>query len=165
MSRQHILAVPYPAQGHVIPMLELSQCLVKHGFRVTFVNTEHTHNRIMKNLQEKNSIESENEIHLASVPDGLEPWEDRNNLSKVMEITCKVMSEKLEELIEKINREEDEKIICVIVDGSAGFTIPVAEKLKIRKVAFWPAAVASLALFYNIPKLIDDGITDKDGKS
>ncbi|KAJ0099473.1 hypothetical protein Patl1_21774 [Pistacia atlantica] len=159
MSRPQILAVAYPAQGHVIPLLELSQCLARHGFRVTFVNTEHTHNRVMNDLQEKNSIGGENQIHLASIPDGLEPWEDRNNLSKVMEITRKVMSEKLEELIKKINREEDEKIICVIVDG---ITIPVAEKMKIRKVVFWPAAVATLALFYNIPKLIDDGIIDKD---
>ncbi|XP_031268588.1 UDP-glycosyltransferase 83A1-like [Pistacia vera] len=118
MSRPQILAVAYPAQGHVIPLLELSQCLARHGFR------------------------------------------DRNNLSKVMEITRKVMSEKLEELIKNINIEEDEKIICVIVDG---ITIPVAEKMKIRKVVFWPAAVATLALFYNIPKLIDDGIIDKDG--
>ncbi|XP_031257638.1 UDP-glycosyltransferase 83A1-like [Pistacia vera] len=163
MSCPHILAVPYPAQGHVIPLLELSQCLVKHGCRVTFVNTEHTHNRVMNDLHEKNSIGGENQIHLASIPDGLEPWEDRNNLSKVMEVTRKVMSEKLEELIEKINREKDGKIICVIVDGTAGFTIPVVEKMKIRKVVFWPCAVASLALFYNIPKLIDDGIIDKDG--
>ncbi|XP_044467368.1 UDP-glycosyltransferase 83A1-like [Mangifera indica] len=163
MSRPHILAVPYPAQGHVIPLLELSQYLVKHGFRVTFVNTEHTHNQIMNGLQEKSCIGNENEIRLVSIPDGLESWEDRNDLGKVAGKIIQVMSQKLKELIEKISREEDEKIFCLIVDKWAGFTIPAAEKMKIRKVAFWPAAVATLAVIYNIQKLIDDGIIDTDG--
>ncbi|XP_044467364.1 UDP-glycosyltransferase 83A1-like isoform X2 [Mangifera indica] len=163
MSRPHILAVPYPAQGHVIPLLGLSRHLVKHGCRVTFINTEHTHSRVINGLQEKSCIGDENEIRFLSIPDGLEPREDRNDLSKVYDKIIQVMSEKLQELVEKINREEDEKIFCLILDGCAGFTIPVAEKMKIKKVAFWPPAVASLALFNNIPKLIDDGIIRTDG--
>ncbi|XP_031257640.1 UDP-glycosyltransferase 83A1-like [Pistacia vera] len=163
MSRPHILAVPTPAQGHVIPLLEFSQCLVKHGFRVTFVNTEFIHKRVMDALQEQNYIGDENEIHLATIPDGFEPWEDRSDLGKLCEKTFTVMPGKLEELIEKINREEDEKIICVIADGTAGFPIQVAEKMKIKKAAFWPAAAASLKLLYDTQNLIDDGVIDNEG--
>ncbi|XP_031249154.1 UDP-glycosyltransferase 83A1-like [Pistacia vera] len=160
MSSPHILAIPFPAQGHVIPLLELSLCLVKHGFRVTFVNTDHTHNRVINALPE-NSIGDG--IRLVSIPDGMEPGEDRNDLGKLCAAMPKVMPGKLEELIEEIYRVEEDKLVCVIADGNIGFALEVAEKMKIKKAAFWPAAVATLAFFYNIPKMIDDGIIDSNG--
>ncbi|XP_031282880.1 UDP-glycosyltransferase 83A1-like isoform X2 [Pistacia vera] len=161
MSRQHILAIPFPAQGHVIPLLELSQCLVKHGFRVTFVNTDHNHNRVINALQKSYT---EDEIHLVSIPDGMEPWEDRNDMARLIEAMPKVMPGELEKLIEEIDRVEEEKIVCVIADaGTIGFANRVAEKMKIKKAAFWSLAAASLALLYNVPKMIDEGIIDSDG--
>ncbi|KAM2204305.1 hypothetical protein ACFX1S_023955 [Malus domestica] len=30
MANPHVLVIPYPAQGHVIPLSELSGCLAKH---------------------------------------------------------------------------------------------------------------------------------------
>jgi hypothetical protein len=36
MGNPHVLVMPYPAQGHIIPLLELSQCLVQHGFKITY---------------------------------------------------------------------------------------------------------------------------------
>jgi UDP:flavonoid glycosyltransferase YjiC (YdhE family) len=36
------MVLPFPAQGHVTPLMELSHRLVDNGFEVTFVNTEVT---------------------------------------------------------------------------------------------------------------------------
>uniref|UniRef100_A0A453LUN3 Glycosyltransferase N-terminal domain-containing protein n=3 Tax=Aegilops tauschii subsp. strangulata TaxID=200361 RepID=A0A453LUN3_AEGTS len=36
----HVMVLPFPAQGHVTPLMELSHRLVDHGLRVTFVCTE-----------------------------------------------------------------------------------------------------------------------------
>lgn len=45
----HAVIIPYPAQGHVTPCLQLAKKLVAlHGFRITFVNTTHIHDRFMK---------------------------------------------------------------------------------------------------------------------
>ncbi|KAJ0042061.1 hypothetical protein Pint_19020 [Pistacia integerrima] len=164
MSRPHVLVIPFPAQGHVIPFLELSHCLVKHGLRVTFVNTDHTHKRIIKALQEKKYVGDDEEIGLVSIPDGLEPWEDRNDLGKLCESLVKEMPGKLEELIQEFNnKEEDEKITSVIADVHVGMVLQVVEKLKIKRAAFLSTGVAALALYYRIPKMIDDGIINKDG--
>ncbi|CDP08524.1 unnamed protein product [Coffea canephora] len=46
----HVLAIPYPAQGHVLPLMELALCLVRQGIRVTLVNTEFNHKRVTKSL-------------------------------------------------------------------------------------------------------------------
>uniref|UniRef100_A0A0D3HC78 Uncharacterized protein n=1 Tax=Oryza barthii TaxID=65489 RepID=A0A0D3HC78_9ORYZ len=55
--RAHALILPYPAQGHVIPLMELAYCLIDRGFAVTFVNTEHNHRRVVAILKrKKNSL-------------------------------------------------------------------------------------------------------------
>uniref|UniRef100_A0A0D3FU73 Glycosyltransferase N-terminal domain-containing protein n=1 Tax=Oryza barthii TaxID=65489 RepID=A0A0D3FU73_9ORYZ len=39
-ARPHAVMVPYPAQGHVTPMLTLAKLLYSRGFHVTFVNND-----------------------------------------------------------------------------------------------------------------------------
>ncbi|KAM5581224.1 UDP-glycosyltransferase 83A1-like [Rosa sericea] len=164
MSKPHIIAIPYPAQGHVIPLMELSQCLVNEGFKVTFVNTDFNHKRVMNSLAAE-THKRDDQIRLVSIPDGLEPWEDRNELGQLCEAILRVMPGKLEELIEKIKEEEGDKVACIIADESNGWALEVAEKMQIKKVAFWPASAALLALEFCIPKLIQEGIIDDDGSA
>ncbi|KAI8534098.1 hypothetical protein RHMOL_Rhmol10G0062000 [Rhododendron molle] len=161
MDTPHVLAIPYPAQGHVIPLLELAQCLVQHGFEVTFVNSELNHRRVMNALPDKDNVR--NHVNLVWIPDGLELWEDRNDLGKLTESASEVMPGKLEELIEKINGSDNNKITCVIADGCQGWAMEVAEKMRIRLAVFYPAAAALWALGFSIPELIADGIIDSYG--
>ncbi|KAK7340616.1 hypothetical protein VNO77_21324 [Canavalia gladiata] len=161
MSKAHVLAIPYPAQGHVIPLMELSHELVKHGIKITFVNTDFTHNQIMKALGEKD-IEG-NEIQLVSIPDGLEDGESRNDLGKLTEAMCKVMPKKLEMLIEDVNKSVSNKITCVVADESLGWVLEMAKKMGIPSVAFWPASASLLTLSFSIQKLLEDGTIDGDG--
>ncbi|CAK7323021.1 unnamed protein product [Dovyalis caffra] len=160
MGNPHIVVVPYPAQGHVIPFMELSQCLAKQGFKITFVNTEYNHNRVLKALGE-NSIGGE--ISLVSLPDGLEPSGDRNDLGKLSKSIFQVMPGKLEELIDRINMSEEENVTCIITDWSMGWALEVAEKMKIRRSIYWPAAAALLCSLICIPKLLSDGVIDGNG--
>lgn len=163
MGNPHILVIPYPAQGHVIPLLELSQHLVKHGFKITFVNTEFNHKRVTNALTKKDDVGDH--IHLVSIPDGLEAWEDRNDLGKLTEVGFRIMPKKLEELIEEINGSDDDNITCVIADESMGWALEVAEKMGIQRAVFWPASATLLALFFGVQKLIDDGIIDNNGET
>ncbi|KAH9687189.1 UDP-glycosyltransferase 83A1 [Citrus sinensis] len=161
MSRPHVLVMPAPAQGHIIPLLEFSQCLANHGIRVTFVITDYDHKRVVESLEGKNDLVEQ--THLVSIPDGMEPWEDRNDLGKLIEKVLQVMPGKLEELIEEINSREDEKLDCFIADGYMAWSMEVAKKMNVRGALFWPSSAASVALLFHIPKLIDDGIIDSHG--
>ncbi|MED6216554.1 hypothetical protein PIB30_008540 [Stylosanthes scabra] len=168
MSEAHILAIPYPAQGHVIPLMELSHELVKHErTKVTFVNTDFVHNKIMKSLGEKSEllfVGNNNEIKLVSIPDGLEDGDNRNDLAKFTLSMIEVMPKKLEMLIEDINKSESNKITCLVADGNVGWALEVAKKMGIKAVAFWPAAASLLALILNIQKLLHGGIIDTDAE-
>ncbi|CAL5370725.1 unnamed protein product [Camellia sinensis] len=102
--KPHILAIPYPAQGHVIPLLDLMQWLYKQGFKVTFVNTEFNHTKVLNSLSNKQTSNSsvvvdDDNIDLVSIPDGLEPWEDRNDFKKLIEAISQVMPGNWEALI------------------------------------------------------------------
>ncbi|PIM98018.1 UDP-glucuronosyl and UDP-glucosyl transferase [Handroanthus impetiginosus] len=161
MGKPHVLAIPCPAQGHVIPMMELSQCLAKNGIKVTFVNTEFNHERVVKAILDTEKI---NElISLVSVPDGLESAEDRKDPGKLTEAMRKVMPLKLEALIEEINGTPGDGITCVLTDFFMAGALEVAEKFCVKRAAFLTAAVTLMALTINADKLIDDGIIDEDG--
>ncbi|XLS76030.1 hypothetical protein HN51_032895 [Arachis hypogaea] len=46
MNTPTVLAIPYPAQGHVNPLMILSQKLAEHGCNIIFVNTEFIHDKV-----------------------------------------------------------------------------------------------------------------------
>ncbi|XP_058773236.1 UDP-glycosyltransferase 83A1 [Vicia villosa] len=152
MEKAHVMVVPYPVQGHAIPLMELSLYLVKNGIKVTFVNTKQNHDRI-KNLFPCGNDLLLSEINLVWISDGLESAESVLN----------VMPKKVEELIECIHGSENEKITCVLADQSIGWALEIAEKKGIACAAFCPASAAQLVLGLSIQKLIDDGVIDKDG--
>ncbi|CAH1413198.1 unnamed protein product [Lactuca virosa] len=134
MARPHVVVIPYPAQGHVIPIMELAQRLVKQGIKVTFVNTEVNHKLVTSNSLVKDGFGDL--MQLVSVPDGLEPWEDRSDLCKLTTSILQTMSCKLEELIETINKEGSSKVTYIIADDGMGWAIKVAKKMGIRRAAF-----------------------------
>ncbi|PWA42738.1 UDP-glucuronosyl/UDP-glucosyltransferase [Artemisia annua] len=161
MAKPHVLIVSSPAQGHVIPTMELAQRLIEQGVKVTFINTEATHKVMTKNWSKKDGYEDL--MQMVSIPDGLEPWEDRNDWGKLIKSIPQSMHNKLEELIETINKEENNKITCVIADGCMGWPLRVANKMGIRRAAFWPASTATLSTVMSYRKLIDDGFINSNG--
>ncbi|KAI6695774.1 hypothetical protein NL676_023484 [Syzygium grande] len=161
---KHVLVVPFPAQGHLTPLLKLSHCIADHGVKVTVVNTESVHAQVMAANQQD---EGSNRIKFVAFPDGLETDEERKDWEKLLESISRVMPGHLQEFIEKVKRQsnsnEDEKISFVIADLAAGWALEVAKRMGIERAGFWPASALSLALTLHIPKLIEGGVIDNDG--
>ncbi|XP_052203894.1 UDP-glycosyltransferase 83A1-like [Diospyros lotus] len=154
----HVLMLAYPAQGHVIPMMELAQTLAKRGLKITFVNSDLAHKRLIDALPDTGDAFPE-EIRLVSIPDGLEKREDRNVPGKLSAAISRVMPGKLEQLI----REIGDEVTCLIADQSLGWGMEVGKKLGLKCAAFLPAAAAMRVLGLSIPKLIEQGIVKEDG--
>ncbi|KAD3640989.1 hypothetical protein E3N88_30212 [Mikania micrantha] len=161
MAKPHVLVIPYPAQGHVIPIMELAQRLIKQGIRITVINTEVNHKLVSNNWSDKEGFGDL--MQMVWIPDGLEPWEDRSDIGKLTLSIIQTMPHKLEELVNMINKVDSCKVSCIIADGCMGWAIKVANKMGIRRAAFWPASVATLASILSFQKLIDDGFINKKG--
>ena len=70
------MLIPFPAQGHVAPLMKLSHQIVDYGIKVTFVSTEFI-NAILTTTMPVNSP-----IRLVSLSDGLEPGDDQTDALK-----------------------------------------------------------------------------------
>ncbi|KAL3726654.1 hypothetical protein ACJRO7_031547 [Eucalyptus globulus] len=156
---KHVLCIPFPAQGHVTPLLKLSQCIANHGIKVTVVNTESVHAQVMAANQPD---DGSNRINFVAFPDGLETDEERKDWTKLLESISRVMPGHLQEFIEKVKQQskgnEDEQISFVMVDLIAGWALEVAKRMGIKRAGFWAASVSAVALTLHIPKLIEGGV-------
>ncbi|KAJ0830487.1 putative UDP-glucuronosyl/UDP-glucosyltransferase [Helianthus annuus] len=161
MVKPHVLLIPATGQGHVIPATELGRQLVEHGAKVTVIITDAIHKAIMTNQLEKDDCDGL--MQMVSIPDGLEPWEDRNDLGKLLGSIRKSMPSKLEQLIETINKQDDNKVTCLIADFWMAWALQVANKMGIGRAIFCPASAATLATMMSIPKLINDGFINNNG--
>ncbi|KAG4911710.1 hypothetical protein JHK82_052311 [Glycine max] len=158
-----VLVLPYPAQGHINPMMRLSQKLVENGCKVIVVNTDYDHKRVVSSMGEQQHSLDESLLKFVSIPDGLGPDDDRNDMGKVGEAMMNIWPPMLEKLIEDIHLKGDNRISLIIAELCMGWALDVGTKFGIKGTLLWPASAALFALVYNLPKLIDDGIIDSDG--
>lgn len=162
--RPHVLVVPFPAQGHVKPLMKLSQRIADHGIKVTFVNTETIHAQIISSMQEEHKVEGL--LEFVSIPDALEPEDNQTGAAKFVDSLKNVITGQLRGLIDTIHGSGNkEEITCVIADATVVWTLEVAKQIGVKDVAVWPAGPACLALSLHIPKLIEAGVIDADGNT
>ncbi|KQK13112.1 UDP-glycosyltransferase 83A1 [Brachypodium distachyon] len=157
-TQPRVMVLPFPAQGHVIPLMKLSQKLVEHGLEVDFVNTEFNHGRVLEALAEEEGAEAiPRGIHMLSVPDGLGPADDRADIGKFVKDLPAAMSAPLQELI----RSRETK--WVIADVSMSWALELASAAGACVASFSTYSAAVFALRLSVPKLIADGVIDGSG--
>ncbi|XWS47454.1 hypothetical protein CRYUN_Cryun14cG0153300 [Craigia yunnanensis] len=100
LNKPKIILVPYPAQGHVTPILNLGSAFLSHGFQPIIVTPKFIHHRIVSNM------DPDHEVRFMSIPDGLdeEGPHDFFAIEKAME---NIMPIHLEGLIHKVDEEEE----------------------------------------------------------
>ena len=153
--KPHVLVLPFPAQGHVIPLMELSHRLVDYGFKIDFINTEFNHDRIFKSMQNKGAIPEG--LHMLSIPDGMDPDDDHTDIGKMVGGLSAVMLSPLEEMI------RSKKIKWVIADVSMSWVLELTNTVGVRIALFSTYSASVFALRMKLPKLIEDGIIDESG--
>ncbi|KAJ1421485.1 UDP-glucuronosyl/UDP-glucosyltransferase [Sesbania bispinosa] len=161
MGIPHFLAIPYPILGHMSPLLQFSQVLAKFGCKITFLSSDENYNRLKSASAGQGKL-LESYIRLVSLPDGVDPEDDRKDQTKVISTTITTMRAKLPKLIEEINAMEDQdnKISCIIVTKNMGWALEVGREIGIKGALLWPASATSLVSFNSMQRLIDERIID-----
>ncbi|KAJ4976013.1 hypothetical protein NE237_001119 [Protea cynaroides] len=153
--RPKVVMVPYPAQGHVTPMVQLGLALYEYGFDPVIVIPDFIHRRIMSSKTER-----DDGIVFMSIPSGLDENEPLNffSIAFAMENNMPIH---LEHIICRFD--EDVGVACVIVDLVASWAIGVANRCDVPVAGFWPAMFATYRLITSIPDMIDVGLIDEFG--
>jgi 2-hydroxyacylsphingosine 1-beta-galactosyltransferase len=167
MGNPHFLAIPFPILGHMNPLMQFSQVLAKHGCKITFLTSDENYNKMKTtSINGGEGKLMEPYINLVSLPDGVNPQDDRKDLAKVILSTRITMTPMLPKLIEDINAlDSDNKISCIIVTKNMGWALEVTHQLGIKGALFWPASATSLVSFNSMERLVEEGIIDsQNGK-
>lgn len=166
-KKKMIIMVPYPAQGHVTPMLQLATAFAHRGFQPVVVTPEFIHRKISHPQDQTNGIS------FLSIPDGLEEDAPRDffAIEKAMENN---MAAHLERLVRKLREEEEDEgggggggggnVACVVVDLLSSYAIEVGERCGVPVAGFWPVMLAAYHLIAAIPQMIRTGLVSETGK-
>ncbi|KAF2301680.1 hypothetical protein GH714_028652 [Hevea brasiliensis] len=157
--KPHVILAPYPSQGHVTPLMKLAYNLVDQEVKVTFVNTESIHAKLMSAMPKK--FKGKIPISLVSIPEGLESNHDGKDNFQVRESASSFTQSHLQNFVENINLLNNEKqVSLVIADISVGWALEVAKKMGIKQAAFVPYGLGNLAMILHNPMLIKAGIIE-----
>ncbi|RZC89576.1 hypothetical protein C5167_027124 [Papaver somniferum] len=162
-NKPHVVCIPYPAQGHVSPMIKLAKILHLRGFHVTFVNTEFNHQRLL-NSRGPDSLRGLPDFHFETIPDGLPPPTDLNATQDIVSLSISTQNTCLElfrNLVSKLNNTSllnVPPVTCIVSDACMSFTLQVAKELEIPELLFWTFSFCSFACFMHYPHLIERGL-------
>ncbi|KAL6517633.1 hypothetical protein OROMI_033334 [Orobanche minor] len=158
--KPHAVVIPYPAQGHIAPVLKLAKLLHYKGFFITFVNTEFNHNRLVR-AQGPKSVTCLDDFQFKTIPDGLptsicDATQDIPLLSQSMSKNCLAP---FSDLIDSLNDSSSDcpNVSCIVSDGVMSFTLDAAEKLGIPEVVFFTTSACGLMGYLHYGELVARG--------
>ncbi|KAK3189079.1 hypothetical protein Dsin_028640 [Dipteronia sinensis] len=162
MGKPHAVCIPYPAQGHINPMLKVAKLLHSKGFHITFVHTEYNHKRLLKS-RGPNSLDGLPDFAFETIPDGLPPTDAdaTQDIPSLCESTSKTCLAPFRHLLSKLNNSTVAipPVTCVVSDGVMSFTLEATEELGIPNVLFWTTSACGFLGYVNYANLIAKGLT------
>lgn len=164
--KPHAVCIPFPAQGHITPMLKLAMILHHKGFHITFVNTEFNHKRLLKS-RGPNSLDGLPDFCFETIPDGLPP-SDENATQHPLSLclsTQKNCLVPLRKLLEKLKCSSSSRppVSCIIQDGIMSFAIVAAEEIGVPSVCFRTSPATVLLLNKHYRQLEEQGVLPSKG--
>uniref|UniRef100_A0A8R7P985 Glycosyltransferase N-terminal domain-containing protein n=1 Tax=Triticum urartu TaxID=4572 RepID=A0A8R7P985_TRIUA len=162
-KKPHAVLVPFPAQGHVTPMMKLAKVLHRKGFHITFVNTEYNQRRLVRS-RGPGAVAGLPGFRFATIPDGIptsdadaDATQDPPSLCYYTMTTC---LPHLKNLLRDLNGVVGAPpVSCVVGDGVMSFCVDAAAELGVPCTLFWTASACGFMGYRNFWFLLDEGLT------
>ncbi|KAI0501142.1 hypothetical protein KFK09_016085 [Dendrobium nobile] len=163
MDSTHILILPMPFQGHIMPLMEMTYHLIDAGFTVTFVNTDFNHRRLLSAAPDGGAAFSNtnSRLRLLGISDGMGSDEDRKDVG----LSCKLLPSGMSPGLESIVRAaaaEGRPIQWILADFNMAWAFALANQMGLRAAAFCPPSAAMIAIALNVSKMIEIGLLTED---
>ncbi|KZV29612.1 hypothetical protein F511_00890 [Dorcoceras hygrometricum] len=144
----HVLVFPYPAQGHMIPLLDLSHHLATRGLTITILVTP-------KNLLQLNPLLS---THPTSITPLVLPFPPHPHIPQGVENTVDIPDggfrnmmcamAQLRDPIHEWFRNQASPPVAIVSDMFLGWTTHLARELNISRYCFYPSGAFAIAIVH-----------------
>nr|XP_043618441.1 UDP-glycosyltransferase 85C2-like [Erigeron canadensis] len=154
-KRPHVIFVPFPAQSHVKAMLKLAVYLHHKGLRITFINTENIHKRLL-NSGGLHCLDGSPGFRFKTIPDGI-PSNSEGDYGggRILDYFETNFLTPFVDLVVKL----PDTPTCIISDGCMSlFTIDAAKELGIPIMSYWTFSACGFMGMYQVQSLIDKGL-------
>ncbi|XP_061966589.1 7-deoxyloganetin glucosyltransferase-like [Populus nigra] len=161
-DKPHVICIPCPAQSHVKAMLKLAKLLHYRGFRITFVNTEFNHRRMLKS-RGPNSLNGLPDFRFESIPDGLPPSDENatQDTQAIFEACKKNLLAPFNELLAKLNdtaSADVPQVTCIVSDGFVPAAITAAQRHGIPVALFFSISACTFMGLKQYKELKERGL-------
>jgi hypothetical protein len=162
-EKPHAVCVPFPAQGHITPMMKLAKVLHSKGFHVTFVNTEYNHRRLIRS-RGSDAVAGLSGFRFATIPDGL-PLSDADATQDQEALCYSTMTTCLPHLKKLLGELTDgvPPVTCLVADSIMSFSLDAAAELGVPCALFFAASACGYMGYHSFPFLIDEGLVPLKG--
>ncbi|XP_026659247.1 myricetin 3-O-rhamnoside 1,2-glucosyltransferase UGT709G2-like isoform X2 [Phoenix dactylifera] len=161
VGEAHVLVSPFPAQGHVPPMLKLAEILSHAGLHVTFVNTDNIHRRFLASSPALQRLAGLPRFRFRTIPDGLPEDHPRPFLQFLdLEESLRTRSrEHYRELLVPTGKDPDgwPPVTCAVADGILRLASEVAAEMEIPVIFVRTSGACAVWAYLCIPDLIKGG--------
>lgn len=138
----HILAIPYPSQGHINPMLQFCKRLVSKCLKTTLAIT---------NFISNSTHPISGTVGIDTVSDGFDEggYADAESVAAYLERFEKIGSKSLADLIKKYEK-SDFPISCIIYDAFMPWALDVAKEHGLIGGCFFTQSCAVNYIYYYV---------------
>ena len=157
----HVLIFPLPAQGHVNSVLNLAQLISLAGLNITFLNTDHNHNRLVLHTNILHCFACFPGFQFKTIPDGLPDDHPRagERFREIFDSIKLVPKPLFREMLcsGQLNSATGQSVTCIIADGILSFPIDVGNELGIPVIHFHTASACYFWACFCIQYRIEAG--------
>ncbi|XP_065632252.1 UDP-glycosyltransferase 74F2 isoform X3 [Quercus suber] len=141
--RGHVLALPFPIQGHINPLLQFSKHLVSKGLKATLATTRFIHNTMQP--------QSSSSLQFDTISDGYDEggFAQAESIHASLNRMETIGSKTLADLIIK-NKNTANPIDCIIYDPFLPWALEVAKKFGIFGAAFFTQTCTVNFIYHHV---------------
>ncbi|KAF8086046.1 hypothetical protein N665_0636s0018 [Sinapis alba] len=148
MKRGHVLAVPYPMQGHITPIHQFSKRLISKGLKTTLALTTFIFNSIKP--------DSSGPVSIATISDGYDQgFNSSGSIPDYVQSFKTFGSKTIADIIRK-HETSDSPITCIVYDSFLPWVLDVAREFGLAASPFFTQSCA-VNYVYHL-SYVNDGI-------
>ncbi|KAK2361236.1 soyasapogenol B glucuronide galactosyltransferase [Trifolium repens] len=164
-QKLHVIFVPFPTPGHMIPMIDTARLFAKHGVNVTIITTHANASTFQKSIDTDFNSGYSIKTQLlqfpsaqVGLPEGVENVKDATSSEILGKISRGIMM--LQHQIEVMLH--DLQPDCIVSDMTYPWTVESAAKLNIPRIYFYSSSYFSNCASYFVRKYRphDDLVSD-----